>query len=132
MCMTTGLIFYAKMDARGKIQIPKREYDARGWTAGMELHVRIVPKSPNQIYDAIKEGVLQRDGGKCQKCGTTEKVRVHHLVPRVCGGSDDPNNLTTLCSKCHRKAHVATGQYGFAGSLSSKVAKNGRRLEAKK
>lgn len=127
--MTTGLIFYAKMDARGKIQIPKREYDARGWTKGMELYVRIVPKSPNQIYDSIKNQVLERDNGKCQKCDTTEKIRVHHLIPRVCGGTDDLSNLTTLCSKCHRKAHVATGQHGFAGSLSSNVAKNGRKQE---
>jgi 5-methylcytosine-specific restriction endonuclease McrA len=118
--MTTGLIFYTKMDARGKIQIPKREYDARGWTTGIELHVRIVPKSPNQIYDTIKEEVLKRDGGLCQKCGTADKIRVHHLVPRVCGGTDELTNLATLCAGCHRKAHVATGQRGFAGKSRGK------------
>jgi hypothetical protein len=113
--MVKGLTFFAKMDARGKIQIPKREYEARGWTTGMVISVRVVPKSPNQIYTGIKEEVMKRDSFTCQKCGSNEKLRVHHNIPRIYGGSDDMDNLTTLCTKCHRKAHVATGQSGMTG-----------------
>ena len=35
------LVFHAKMDARGKIQIPKREYEARGWKPGSVFAIRI-------------------------------------------------------------------------------------------
>ena len=35
------LVFHAKMDARGKIQIPKRECEARGWKPGRMFAIRI-------------------------------------------------------------------------------------------
>ncbi|MGI5986485.1 MAG: hypothetical protein ACOX7O_11655 [Oscillospiraceae bacterium] len=38
------LVFHAKMDARGKIQIPKREYEARGWKPGSIFAIRISKK----------------------------------------------------------------------------------------
>lgn len=31
------------------------------------------------------------------------KLDVHHIVPRVKGGSHEPENLVTLCVGCHRK-----------------------------
>jgi bifunctional DNA-binding transcriptional regulator/antitoxin component of YhaV-PrlF toxin-antitoxin module len=37
--MRDDLIFHAKMDARGKIQIPKREYEALGWGKGTILKI---------------------------------------------------------------------------------------------
>jgi len=41
--MRETLTFHAKMDARGKIQIPKREYEHMGWTKGLVLKVTIRP-----------------------------------------------------------------------------------------
>ena len=38
------LVFHAKMDARGKIQIPKREYEARGRKPGSMFAMRISKK----------------------------------------------------------------------------------------
>ena len=42
---------------------------------------------------------------QCVACGTTDNLCQHHLVPRSLGGSDDENNLLTLCGSCHAKAH---------------------------
>lgn len=115
--MRIDLMFHAKMDRRGKLQIPKREYEARNWSAGTVFVVTVTPYEPSasQKYQAIRTSILERDGHKCQKCGSTTRIRVHHLVPKIHGGTDDPSNLATLCAGCHRKAHVATGQNGFAG-----------------
>lgn len=56
----------------------------------------------------MKEFVLQRDGYKCQHCkgkSKDPKLHVHHIVFRSQGGSDNENNLITLCETCHKKLH---------------------------
>ena len=55
----------------------------------------------------VREYVLFRDGYKCQCCkgkSKDTKLHVHHIESRKTGG-DAPNNLITLCSKCHAKYH---------------------------
>ena len=38
-------------------------------------------------------------------CGQTRFLAVHHLVLRSEGGRNDPENLVTLCTHCHRLLH---------------------------
>jgi 5-methylcytosine-specific restriction endonuclease McrA len=56
-------------------------------------------------YDQLKERVLNRDGWKCQCCGTSANLQVHHLVRRSQLGPDALENLMTLCAGCHRREH---------------------------
>ncbi|MFP3727115.1 RNA-guided endonuclease IscB [Priestia filamentosa] len=54
----------------------------------------------------LREYILHRDHHTCQnpncKNKSKEKVLVlHHIIFRSNGGSDSPNNLITLCDKCH-------------------------------
>lgn len=48
-----------------------------------------------------------RDEYKCQDCGVHchHKVRIqaHHIIPRRLGGTDNLDNLVTLCASCHHK-----------------------------
>jgi len=39
----------------------------------------------------------------CYFCRETECLQEHHLVPRRMGGTDEEENLLTLCPTCHRK-----------------------------
>jgi phage terminase large subunit GpA-like protein len=41
----------------------------------------------------------------CVACGTKDDLQHHHLVMRSEGGSDDDENLITLCTACHHKVH---------------------------
>jgi hypothetical protein len=43
----------------------------------------------------------------CVACGNSnpDHLHHHHLVPRSCGGNNDPTNLITLCCVCHGKVH---------------------------
>ncbi len=61
---------------------------------------------------AQKHAVFNRDGGKCthtdatgKRCGSDKWIQIHHLKPLSQGGSNDPENLTTLCSFHHDLAH---------------------------
>jgi hypothetical protein len=52
-----------------------------------------------------REYVLYRDNHTCQYCKKNNLViSVHHIVSRQTGGNR-PDNLTTLCVKCHDKYH---------------------------
>ena len=58
-----------------------------------------------------REAII-RDDYACQKCGAQggrkgdTQLHVHHIKPVAEGGSDDLENLETLCSSCHRSRHA--------------------------
>ncbi len=56
-------------------------------------------------YKNLKDRVLERDGWKCQCCGSRMNLQIHHLVRRSQLGSDEANNLMTLCACCHHRLH---------------------------
>lgn len=58
-------------------------------------------------YANTKAYVLARDNYTCQ-CdanGCTNRLEVHHIKFRSKGGSDNPDNLITLCDKHHKMLH---------------------------
>jgi 5-methylcytosine-specific restriction endonuclease McrA len=50
---------------------------------------------------------MKRDNYICQDCGLHPKnhsrLQVHHLKRRILGGTDELDNLITLCFACHKK-----------------------------
>lgn len=63
----------------------------------------------NMIYDnrwhKIRKKVFKRDHYQCRVCGDTDALTVHHITPRGEGGTDDLDNLITLCDACHQRVH---------------------------
>jgi hypothetical protein len=53
----------------------------------------------------IRSHILLRDRFRCVECGFYKHLEVHHIVPKAKGGTDDYNNLETLCQRCHDKKH---------------------------
>jgi 5-methylcytosine-specific restriction endonuclease McrA len=51
--------------------------------------------------------VLSRDRHRCRRpdCTNTRFLEIHHRVPRELGGSNDAENLITLCAGCHQLLH---------------------------
>ena len=49
--------------------------------------------------------MLERDGWRCQVCGSTQHLQVHHLKLRSQSGGDVEQNLITLCVACHEQVH---------------------------
>jgi 5-methylcytosine-specific restriction endonuclease McrA len=56
-------------------------------------------------YDALRDRVLKRDAWRCQDCGSSKDLHVHHLAKRSRLGDDALDNLMTLCASCHRQRH---------------------------
>lgn len=57
-------------------------------------------------YDKYRYNILFRDNYTCQKCGlpfSGDNLEVHHIIPKVNHGTDNPTNLVTLCLGCHDK-----------------------------
>jgi len=56
-------------------------------------------------YRRICQQVLERDGWRCQHCGSMINLQVHHQQFRSHGGDDCLGNLITVCANCHRAVH---------------------------
>jgi hypothetical protein len=61
---------------------------------------------------------------QCVMCGEDNPhiLEEHHIIPRSKNGSNNPENLITLCANCHKKIH--RGEKGNSIS-TSKEASNG-------
>ena len=75
----------------------------------------------------VREYVLHRDGHKCQNpdCKYKDKdkkqiLKVHHIRYRSEGGTDRPENLITLCSKCHTPANHKRGKFLYDWCMNGK------------
>lgn len=71
------------------------------------------PNNYGPGWAKTRERVRARDGFKCQVCGAPENGRqhdVHHKIPfKAFTSREEANrleNLTTLCSSCHRKVEA--------------------------
>ena len=51
-----------------------------------------------QAYRRLLKRVLERDGWRCQKCGSLEDLQVHHQNYRSRQGNNNLANLVTLCA----------------------------------
>jgi 5-methylcytosine-specific restriction endonuclease McrA len=56
-------------------------------------------------YHDLHQQVLERDGWRCQVCGSMQNLQVHHFKFRSHSGSDVEQNLITLCEECHTRIH---------------------------
>lgn len=58
------------------------------------------------IDPRLRLQILARDNFRCRFCGRTPRdclrLEVDHMTPIFLGGTDNKNNLQTLCYECHK------------------------------
>ena len=59
-----------------------------------------------EVYQELRNQVLERDGWRCQNCGGANNLQVHHIEPRSQLGHDTCENLIALCAACHASLHL--------------------------
>lgn len=75
-------------------------------------------RGANYGFENTRAMVLNRDGYTCQYCRgkhKDSKLEVHHIIFRSKGGSDEPENLITLCHICHTALHDGEIHPKFSG-----------------
>lgn len=87
--------------------------EGEGWSPEGCSHQLLGEHIPEGLrrsaWKTVRERVIARDGRRCQDCRKDLSAvpnwltEVHHVVPKIQGGSDHPRNLKTLCAMCHRR-----------------------------
>lgn len=83
-----------------------------GGCAPLEWHDKSIKRAVRRrnresISAKLRRAVFLRDGFKCQECGAFPSeqkdvfLEVDHVIPVANGGSNNINNLQTLCSVCN-------------------------------
>lgn len=104
--IVAGIIFNRLDKYVERKQRPAREAKARANALRLEQQrsERIdALYGPN--WPELRRMALQRDGYRCGNCGLTTNLHVHHIVPLSKGGTNQLNNLRTLCRDCHTLLH---------------------------
>ena len=68
--------------------------------------------------------MFKRDGYRCRECGASKdetSLEIDHIVPVARGGTNDIDNLQTLCRECNRMKH--TDEW-VGGETDLEVAEN--------
>lgn len=54
----------------------------------------------------LRDSIMKRDCYLCQVCAAKGRVtsanQVDHITPKAKQGTDDPENLQSICDPCHR------------------------------
>lgn len=94
-------------------------------TASFDIHKITNPKATKLDYQNgrqkdfynVKAFVLNQDNYQCQKCnGKKERLHVHHIIFKSKSGTNEPDNLITLCETCHKGLH--SGNFEIKGRKS--------------
>lgn len=89
-------------DGSGFCQTHKSDVKkASNFTKQLSRHVR----GYGSAWEKLRIVILRRDGGLCQVCKAGDRLNpgeiVDHIKPKTEGGTDDPENLQTICKPCH-------------------------------
>lgn len=58
----------------------------------------------NPEWRNLRKAAIERDGGKCVKCGSTVRLEADHIIPASEGGVEmSLENIQTLCHSCHKE-----------------------------
>src|ERR1051325_5285755 len=63
------------------------------------------------MNERLRAYVAERAGYACEYCLLPDRLftgafHVEHVIPRVHGGTDEPNNLAYACSRCNENKSV--------------------------
>lgn len=106
----------------GKVMVCQRCYSVRdsALLAGRRTRRAVAEwRGGQRITPEVRREVLRRDGPKCAKCGTSEKLTIDHIRSLEMHGSNHPDNLQILCLTCN--SSKATTGINFRDNPSSQT-----------
>ena len=88
-------------------------------------------KGVNYGFANTKSYVLNRDNYTCKNCkgkSKDNKLEVHHIIFRSNYGSDEADNLITLCKTCHNDLH--NEKFSFKGGKIKSQLKHATQMNS--
>lgn len=81
----------------------------------------------------LRLDILTNRGGKCEECGSKNKIQVHHLTYKNIF-NEEPEDLILLCRSCHELEHKKNKQIKGRLTLAQKVNRKNKikKIKAKK
>ena len=74
-----------------------------------------------EVIPYTREGIYERDGGKCQICGRAiplTEAHVDHIIPLAAGGVDSADNVRLTCADCNLARPRGAGGWKETGRKS--------------
>jgi len=80
-------------------------------------------------WQSVRRAALRRDEHECVDCGEdlereSVTANVHHETRRVDGGSDELENLVSLCEPCHHERHKEQRRQRMSGPKGTREIDN--------
>lgn len=90
-------------------KIRKSASDSNLWRGGVDRAERL------KITDYIANMFLTKANFKCVKCGSSNKLELHHIIPvhEDITKAYDLDNIEVLCYECHRDTHKTLGSFSI-------------------
>lgn len=92
---------YAQIKANGKITTEVAAEALKLLPAAGEANEASDDRT--SIPSEVRREVWRRDGGRCVRCGSRERLEYDHIIPVTKGGSNTARNVELLCETCNRR-----------------------------
>ena len=76
----------------------------RATNTGWAKAIRYQDYLESKHWHTVRQAALRRAGHKCQECGETRQLNVHHSIYDRLGAEED-RDVIVLCSTCHNRFH---------------------------
>ena len=83
-------------------RLTKNDRRIKRAVAMMEQASSFTSPGREAIPDDVKVFVWNRDGGRCVRCGSNQRLEFDHVIPVALGGANTARNLQLLCEICNR------------------------------
>lgn len=87
-------------------ELSEKYYELKGRYFDLDNKLRLKAKKRKPLPTGIRHEVFKRDEYKCQECGVykpDEGLEASHIIAVAKGGTDELDNLKTLCKTCNRQ-----------------------------
>lgn len=115
------------LESRLKKSLALRGERNHNWKGGTRNSVN--KRCHSFSWRQIRQDILNRDAHHCILCPTSSNLSVHHLLPVLNGGTDDPSNLVTLCRSHHKSLEWTfwkTGVFPTLNNLTKRSISHGK------
>lgn len=92
----------SKAYARGEMSTRDSKQSRRIASNQLSLEYNQYINSP--LWFVKRAQILKQRGNRCEECGTTQELQVHHLHYRTFR-DERPQDLKVLCEPCHKLWH---------------------------